>query len=142
MLTGNRTVLNVLLYGFVVLDLVYAVTCFFFPEVWFQTLHGADYVDPQGLLRRTGALWAAFALFQLVAALRWSSAPYWLAVVAGMRLSELFADWTYLYFAGSVTGLGRLGLLLSTPFNLLVCLYLLGSYLKLRPPAAGTPNPP
>ncbi len=128
---ANKKILNVILVVFTILDLTYSVICFAFPEFWFSGLHSAAYVDPQGLLRRTGAVWAAFAIFHFIAIFKWQKHAYWLAIIAGMRFSELFADWTYLYFAESVSFVGRIGLLITPPVNFLVCLYLLKSYLQI-----------
>jgi len=127
----RKLLISTTLVIFVFLDLIYAVVGFFFPEIWFKFIHGAEHVDPQGLLQRTAAVWAAFALFQWIALVKWKKQPYWLAVVAGLRFSELFADWTYLYFADKISVFGWLGLSVSTPTNFFVCLFLLKSYLKI-----------
>jgi hypothetical protein len=123
-----KTATNLLLVFLVMLDAVLSTTCLFSPATWFRVLHGAPYVDPQGLLRRTGAVWAAFTLFQFVALLRWRSRPYWLPLVAGIRLTEVFSDCVYLYACSSVTWAGRIGLLVSPPCNVLFALFLLASY--------------
>lgn len=128
----EKTLINLLLLLLVALDLIYSIIAFLFPEFWFKAIHGAPYVDPQGLLRRTGAVWAAFTLFQLIAYFKWRKLPYWLAIVAGLRFSELIADWTYLSFAQEITWSGRLGLLISTPANFVICWFLLRSFLKLE----------
>ena len=128
----HKTIINIILLGFVGLDLVYAIICFFFPEIWYKLIHGADYVDPQGLLRRTASIWVAFALFQFIAFLKWQKHHHWLAIVAGLRFSEFFADWTYLYFAQDISWAGRLGLLISTPANIIISLFLLISFLKMN----------
>jgi len=128
----HKTIINIILLGFVGLDLVYAIICFFFPEIWYKLIHGADYVDPQGLLRRTASIWVAFAVFQFIAFLMWKKHSYWLAVVAGLRFSGFFADWTYLYFAQDISWSGRLGLLISTPANIIISLFLLMSFLKMH----------
>lgn len=114
-------------------DAALATVAIAFPGLWFRTFHGAPYVDPQGLLARTGAVWAAFALFHLVALWKWRDAPYLLAVVGGMRLSEVFADLTYLARAQSVTTGGTIGLLLATPSNVVFALFFLQGFLLLQP---------
>jgi hypothetical protein len=126
----HRNAIRVLLLFLVVLDVVLSTLAVGFPETWFKIFHGVDYVDPQGLLRRTGALWVAFTLLQATALFRWEKQPYWLALVAGVRLTELFSDWTYLYFAHNITAYGRIGLLIAPPGNLLFGWYLIRSYLK------------
>ncbi len=73
---------------------------------------------PQGLLRRTGAVWAAFTLLQFVALIRWQRYPHWLVLVAGVRLTEIFSDWTYLFFCSNITWFGRLALFVSPLGNL------------------------
>jgi len=115
---GLKARTNLLLAGLVVLDIVLSGTCLFFPDLWFRWFHGAPYVDPQGLLRRTGAVWAAFTLLQLIALIRWQRYPHWLVLVAGVRLTEIFSDWTYLFFCSNITWFGRMALLVSPPANL------------------------
>jgi hypothetical protein len=95
------------------------VVALVFPERWFQLFHGVPLVDPQRLLARTGAVWAAFTLLQLIALLRWSKQPHWLVLIAGVRLTEIFSDWAYLVLCESSTWLARIGLLLSPPANVL-----------------------
>ena len=126
----HRNAIRVLLLFLVVLDVVLSTLALGFPETWFRIFHGVDYVDPQGLLRRTGALWVAFTLLQAAAFFKWEKQPYWLALIAGVRLTELFSDWTYLYFAHNITTYGRIGLLIAPPGNLLFGWYLIRSYLK------------
>jgi hypothetical protein len=93
--------------------------------------HGAPYIDPQALLRRTGAVWVAFTLLQLIALIRWQKDPWWLVLVAGVRLTELFSDWTYLYMAQSVTPQGRVGLFIAPPSNLVMGWFFVSAYLKI-----------
>lgn len=126
----HRNMIRVLLLFLVVLDIVLSTLALGFPEIWFKIFHGVDYVDPQGLLRRTGALWLAFTLLQAIAFFKWEKQPYWLVLVAGVRLTELFSDWTYLYFAQNITTYGRIGLLIAPPGNLLFGWYLIRSHLK------------
>ncbi len=116
----------------VLLDLVLSATCIFFPEKWFLIFHDAPYVDPQGLLYRTGAVWVAFTLLQLIAFFRWEKEPWWLVLIAGVRLTELFSDWTYWYVAESMTTLGSIGLFIAPPGNLVFGWFLVWAYLKIR----------
>jgi hypothetical protein len=53
---------SALLFSLVLLDLCLSTGGFFFPEFWFRLFHGVHYIDPEGLLRRSAASWAAFAL--------------------------------------------------------------------------------
>jgi len=128
---GLRKFTYVLLAFLVVLDIVLSTTAICFPETWFKVFHAAPYVDPQGLLRRTGALWVAFTLLQFVALIRWEKEPWWLVLIAGVRLTELFSDWTYIYVAESLTPWGKLGLFIAPPGNLAFGLYLTWVYLKI-----------
>jgi hypothetical protein len=128
----RKFIINAILLGFAILDLAYAVAGLLFPEIWSKTIHGIEAIDLQGLLQRTAAIWAAFAVLQFIAFLKWQSKAYWLAMIAGLRFSELFADWTYLYFAQDLTWLGHAGLFISTPTNMAICWFLLKSYLKLQ----------
>jgi len=116
--TELKILTNLLLAGLVLLDIVLSVTCLFFPKAWFRWFHGVPYVDPQALLRRTGAVWAAFTVLQLIALLRWQTSPHWLVLVAGVRLTEIFSDWTYLFLCSNVTWFGRVALFISPPANL------------------------
>ncbi len=115
------------LLALIALDLSIAAIAFFAPEFWFQVFHGIPYSDPEGLLRRIGASWAGFALFQILALLKWEREPEWLALVAGIRFSDMFTDWTYLTFAHDVTWFAKISLGLASPLNVLAGLYLLQS---------------
>ena len=81
-----RTFIYVLLAFLVILDLVLSVTCLLFPDTWFMTFHDMPYADrdPAGLLKRTGAVWVAFTVLQLIAFFRWEKAPWWLVLIAGV----------------------------------------------------------
>ncbi len=133
MTSGRRFLTSALLLVLAVWDAVLATVALAFPAFWFRMFHQAPYVDPQGLLARTGAIWAAFALLQLLAFLKWADAPYWLAIVGGMRLSELFADVTYLLKASSITSSATVGLPLSTATNIIVALFFIQGFLLLQP---------
>jgi hypothetical protein len=130
-LTSSPLVINLLLLFLIVLDVVLFVLSLLLPNTWFKIFHNQPYIDPQGLLRRTGAVWAAFALLQFIAYIKWQEDPYWLVVIAGVRLTELFSDWVYLYFAQNITKLGRLGLLISPPANLVMGWFFIQSFLNL-----------
>jgi hypothetical protein len=127
---GNKTIINSLLAGLVILDGAYVIVAFFFPEWWFASLHGVAYVDPEGLLPRAGAVWLAFVFVQLLTLTKWQSRSYWLAITAGLRSAELFTEWTYLFFAHDMTIGGKIGLFLSTPANMVVCWFFFQSFLK------------
>ncbi|MDQ3803773.1 MAG: hypothetical protein M3416_08115 [Acidobacteriota bacterium] len=125
-----RKLVYALLIYLVVKDIVLSAVAICYPEAWFRFFHGAPYVDPQGLLRRTGALWVAFTLLQIIALFRWERAPWWLVLIAGVRLTELFSDWTYIYVAQSMTPIGRAFLFSAPPGNLAFGWFLVWAYLK------------
>ena len=97
-------------------------------------MHGAVYADPLGMIRRLGAVWAAFVLFQLIAVFRWKQNPHWLVIVAGIRWTEVFSDWFYWYFAETLTLFGHAGLLIAPPVNLMLGLFLLKMFSQLSSP--------
>ncbi|HEV2828486.1 MAG TPA: hypothetical protein VGW76_12885 [Pyrinomonadaceae bacterium] len=128
-----RNFIYVLLVFLVILDVVLSTTCLLFPDKWFMTFHGVPYdnLDVEGLLKRTGAVWVAFTLLQLIALFRWRKAPWWLVLIAGVRLTELFSDWVYIYVAHSMTTLGTIGLFISPPGNLAFGIFLIWAYKKI-----------
>ncbi len=128
----NKRAINTILIVLVIYDIVLSATCLLAPELWFRLIHGAEHVDPQGLAIRTGAVWAAFVLFQFIAWRRWEYQPYWLAVIAGIRLTEVFSDWTYLYVAESLTWFGRAGLFVNPPMNVFLGWFFIRAYRRLQ----------
>jgi len=123
-----KTRTNLLLLALVVLDILLSGTTLLFPSYWFRLFHGAEYIDPQALLKRTGAVWVAFTLLQFLALVRWKKQPHWLVLIAGVRLTEIFSDWTYLVFCSSITTAGWIGLLVSPPANLFFAWFLLRTW--------------
>src|SRR5688572_10091197 len=121
--------ISALLGALVIFDVTLSTVAFFWPQLWFFVFHGVEYVDPQGLLFRMAANWAAFALFQALAFIKWKSRPYWLVLVAGIRFSDIFTDWTYLGCSQNMTVFAKVGLFLMSPINFLIGYYLLLSYL-------------
>ena len=130
---GLRKFMYVFLIFLVILDLVLSTTCLLYPDKWYMTFHGVhyDHLDPMGLLKRTGAVWVAFTLLQLIAVFKWEKAPWWLVLIAGVRLTELFSDWTYIYVAESITTWGKIGLFISPPGNLAFGIFLIWAYKKM-----------
>ena len=124
-------VINLLLILLIVLDVILSVLALLLPNTWFKLFHNQPYIDPQGLLRRTGAVWVAFTLLQFIAYMKWPEQPYWLVLIAGVRLTELFSDWTYVYFAQNVTRVGRMSLWIAPPANLVLGWFFIQSFLKL-----------
>lgn len=129
---NSKLTINLLLLFLIVLDIVLFTLAIFFPEIWFRLFHAQPYVDSQGLLQRTGAVWLAFTILQLIAYLRWQSQPYWLVLIVGVRLTELFSGWTYLYFAQNFTWFGRLSFFIAPPANLFFGWFLINSFLRIR----------
>jgi hypothetical protein len=132
MLNPKVRIFVYVLLGFLVFwDTLLSVLCFFYPDYWFHTFHGAQYVDPQALLKRTGAVWTAFTLLQLIAFIRWEKAAWWLVLIAGVRFTELFSDWVYICMASSMTTFGKFGLFIAPPSNLIFGIFLIWVYKKL-----------
>jgi len=128
----HRTLITLLLLVLAVWDFALWAVTFIAPELWMDQVHGRTMADPMGLLRRTGAMWLAFAIFQFLAFLNWRRAPFWLCLVAGMRLSELLADWTYLGFAESLTTTGRISLAVTPVANIAISGLFLWAYFRAR----------
>ncbi len=120
--------IHALLGGLVAFDVVLTIWAFGFPNLWFQVFHGTAYDDPQGFLRRCGANWAAFAVCQALAFFRWRKDAVWLAIVAGVRLSDIFTDVTYVLAARDTTWFAKATLAPMSLGNLLLGLYLLKAY--------------
>jgi hypothetical protein len=103
------------------------------PDLWFRILHASA---PAGLevalLRRSAGQWAAFALAQAIALWYWRKKPIWLAVVAGVRFSDLFTDISYMLAVPALTPLGWI--LLSPPpvLNLVGVVIMLWGYRQTR----------
>jgi hypothetical protein len=117
-----------LLVFLVLFDATLVVWSMAFPQLWFDAFHGVPYDDPQGFLRRCGANWAAFLLCQAMAVRRWRRDAVWLAIVAGVRLSDIFTDVTYVLVARDTTWFARLTLAPTSLANLLFGLFLLRAY--------------
>ena len=125
----RRTLTSVLLLVSTIGDLALAALAIVWPGLWFRVIHGAPRVDPEHMLTRIGVLWLTFAIFHLVAWFLWKSRPYWLAIVAGMPLSEIFADLSWMLAADHMTVLGRVVLSLAGPANLFLAIFFVRSYL-------------
>ena len=121
------SVIKTTLWFLVILDLFLAAICLFAPERWVYLVHGVtDWADPLGTTRRQGAVWLAFLVFQGIAVFRYKAAPEWLALVAGVRLTEVFSDYVYWWFASDLTWFGHAALWVSSPSNLILGWYLFG----------------
>ncbi|MFG2196626.1 hypothetical protein [Streptomyces sp. NPDC048639] len=127
--TGPRWI-SALLWTLAAFDLGLALTAFTAPAWWFDIMHGAPYVDPQGLLPRTGATWAMFALLQATAALRWRQEPAWLFAIAALRASDMATDWTYVGASSQLSSVGSVLLTGASPANLALAVVLWACWKK------------
>jgi hypothetical protein len=144
--TMSRRTIKLVLLSMIILDIIFPVVIFGFHPLWATIFHGKPMDDPMGLLHRLGAGWAAFAVWQIVAYRKWGREPGWLAVVAGIRWTESWADWVYVWFAhraGNATLWAWVGLGGASPVNLLAGWYFWRAYrfYKCRAPDA-PPRPP
>jgi hypothetical protein len=131
----------ILLYLWVALveDSILFVMTWIAPEVWFRLFHAAAPTQLEiAFLRRTGGQWAAFALAQAIALWRWKKDPVWLAVVAGVRFSDLFTDLIYVLTVPSLTRLGWALLLPPPVLNLIGVVIMLLGYKQARKPVSET----
>ena len=124
-----KALILIFLWAALLEDTIIFVLSWLAPDIWFRLFHEAA---PASLdvtfLRRTGGQWAAFALAQAIALWRWQEEPVWLAVVAGVRFSDLFTDVSYILAAPSLTTLGY-ALLVPPPFlNLAGVIIMLRGY--------------
>jgi hypothetical protein len=122
---------HALLAFLVFFDATLTTWAFFFPQRWFDAFHGVAYVDVEALVPRMAANWAAFFLVQLIALLRWRRESWWLLVVAGVRLSDVFTDLTYFALAKDLTLFARLTLPGMGPINALMGWYLIRAWRQL-----------
>lgn len=123
-----KALILVFLWGALLEDTIIFLLSWLAPDIWFQLFHHAAPASLDvAFLRRSGGQWAAFALAQAIALWRWRQEPVWLAIVAGVRFSDLFTDISYIVAVPSLTTLGWY-LLTPPPFlNLIgVVIMLLG----------------
>lgn len=130
-----RTKIQLLIGALAILDATIAVVAIAFPQLWFTVFHGTLYIDPEGLLRRMGANWAAFAILQAIALAKWERRPELLLLVAGARFGDALTDITYFCFANDLTVFGAVCLLAAGPVNLLAGAYLWRCWFRLKPAA-------
>ncbi len=122
--------INLLLLFLVLLDIGLSAICLLRPDLWVKLMHGIDFIDTLGVIRRMGGVWLAFVLFQLVALLFWQKYPILLVLVAGIRFTEIFSDWFYWYSAGQLTWFANFGLLIAPPSNIIFGIILITTYKK------------
>ena len=131
MLTDRRTITG-LLGALVFFDLLLVVWAFGFPDLWFELFHTSTEGSQPArlLLKRCGANWGAFALFQAIALYRWEERPHWLTVVAGIRLSDIFTDPVYAAFSDDPSWLNTLALPLMGVGNVALGVFLLSAFIE------------
>jgi hypothetical protein len=130
----RRRAIHLVLSFLVLLDAALVVWAFALPDLWFWAFHGSAEAPELALLflERCGANWAAFLLFQAVAWKRWRSEPAWLAIVAGIRWSDIFTDPTYALLSIERTWFSIATLPAMGVANLLLGWFLWSSYRTLR----------
>src|SRR5215471_12994586 len=103
------------------------------PQVWFHLFHNSTGGALEvALLRRSGGQWLGFALGQALTLVLWRRRPEWLAVAAGIRLSDLFTDISYLIAAPSLTRFGQLLFPIFPILNLVGVVIFLKGYRQAR----------
>ena len=136
--TPVKILMLVFLGGALVEDTALCVLSWWRPDLWFHVFHHAD---PLGfdvaLLRRAGGQWAAFALVQAVALMRWRTRPLWLVIVAGARISDLFTDLSYIASVPSLTPIGWAALLPPAFLNLAFAITMMVAWRQLAGAAQG-----
>lgn len=127
---GRHGSIQLVLTSLVVFDATLVVWAFGFPDLWFAAFHtgGGGGALAELFLARCGANWAAFLLLQIVAWARWRREPVWLAVVAGVRLSDIFTDPTYALLSPDPTWFSWAGLPLMGAINLGLGVFFLRAY--------------
>ena len=115
---------SAVLGALVLTDLVLTVWGFAFPHAWFRVFHGAELVDPQGLLPRCAANWLAFLVIQIAALVRWRREPWWLYVVAGCRLGDALTDVTCLFACAHATTWAKIAFPVAGVGNVLTGVFL------------------
>lgn len=124
-----KTLILIYLWGALLEDITIFVLSWIAPQVWFHLFHhitgGALEI---ALLRRSGGQWLAFALGQAITLWQWRRRPEWLAVAAGIRLSDLFTDLSYLIAAPSLTPFGVMLFPIFPILNLVGVVILLKGY--------------
>jgi hypothetical protein len=137
-----RIAILVYLWGALGEDTVIFVLAWVAPDLWFRLFHDSV---PAGLevalLRRSAGQWAAFALAQAIALWCWRKRPEWLAVVAGIRFSDLFTDISYILAVPTLTRLGWMLLLPPALLNLVGVVIMLWGYKQARRSLQGNEVP-
>ena len=126
--------IQTVLTALVVFDAILVVWAFGFPGLWFEVWHtnAAGTPGAELFLKRCGGNWAAFTVFQALAWAYWKEHTWWLAVVAGLRLGDIFTDPVYTFFADDPSVWAWLGLPAAGVINLVLGWYFLTCYIERR----------
>jgi hypothetical protein len=138
----SRRTVKLVLLALIALDIIFPLVIFLAPELWTRLFHDMPPDDPLGLLHRLGAGWAAFAFWMIVALRNWERDPGWLMMVAGIRWTESWADWFYVFYAHHATLFGWISLLGASPVNLLAGWFFWRAYRFYRCKAPDALPPP
>lgn len=104
-----KMLILIYLWGALIEDITIFAISWIAPQLWFRLFHHSTGNALEiALLRRSGGQWLAFALGQAITLWQWRRRPEWLAVAAGIRLSDLFTDPSYLIAAPSLTRFGQM----------------------------------
>jgi hypothetical protein len=124
-----KALILIYLWGALLEDITIFVLAWIAPQLWFHLFHnGTGGPIEIALLRRSGGQWLGFALGQALTLALWRRRPEWLAVAAGVRLSDLFTDISYLISAPSLTTFGRMLFPMFPILNLVGIVILLKGY--------------
>ena len=118
-----------LLSSLIVVDFFLSYFGIVHPEAWLKWIHGVSVADTQGLMVRLGATWATFVVLQALALFFWKEQLWWLPLIAGVRLTEISADWFYLVTANNVSTFGKIFLALIPIANIALGIILVLCYL-------------
>jgi hypothetical protein len=131
MRTTDRSIRNGLLL-LIAVDAILVVWAFGFPDLWFALFHH-DLDGSEGarlFLRRCGAAWAAFLVLQILALRNYEKGAHWLAIVAGVRLSDALTDPMYVVLASDPTWVAYLLLPGAGVVNIVFGWFFLSAYLQ------------
>jgi len=131
-----KTIILIYLWVALAEDTLLFVMSWFAPDFWFRLFHATTPASFDiAWLRRSAGQWAAFALAQAITLWRWRKEPVWLAVMAGVRFSDLFTDLSYILAVPALTRLGWILLLPPPVLNLAGVVIMLRGYYQMRTPA-------
>jgi len=122
---------NYMLILLIVMDLVLSAAALFFPGLWWKIFSDRPHVEPQGLQRGFGALWAGLLLLQVLAYLRWKRELWWLPLIAGVHFTEMFVNWVLLAVGEQLTWIAWISYGLTPPATVFFSFFLLNRYQKI-----------